>query len=273
MNRILRRVTEHRAFSAVVLAVILVNALILGIETSPEIMRRHASTFHFLNVLVQAIFVAEILLRIAAHLPRPADFFRSGWNLFDTAVVAVSLVPSVGPFATVARLARLLRATRLVSVLPGLRILVATMLRSVGSIGNVALLLGLLLYVYAILGIHFFAGIDPKHWGNLGQALLTLFQVITLEGWIEVHARVAGTYPASWLFFVSYVVIAVFVVINLFIAVIVNNLERAYEEERLAATHHDAHREMILSIRQIRDQLDRIEQLSQVEQSTPSRRL
>jgi voltage-gated sodium channel len=132
----------------------------------------------------------------------------------------------------VARLARLLRALRVVSALPELRLIVATMLRSIPSLANVIVLLGLILYVYAVAGVHLFAGIDPANWGSLPRAGLTLFEILTLEGWVDLMDASLGATPWAWVYYVSFVVLAVFVVINLFIAIVINNLEAAKAEER-----------------------------------------
>lgn len=230
-----RRLAESVRFQAAVTAVIVVTAVLMGVETSAAAMARYGAAFHAANVAIQSVFVAEIAVRIGAHGRRPLRFFRDGWNLFDFLVVALSLLPAAGPAATVARLARLLRVTRLVSVSAELRLIVATMLRSIPSLGHVTLLLGLLLYVYAVVGFHAFHAADPERWGTLGRALLTLFQILTLEGWVEVQGALIGRLPWVWVYFASFVVVAVFVVINLFIAVVLNNLELAKTEERRAA--------------------------------------
>ncbi len=212
------------------LALILGNALLMGLETSPSVVSGHGPLLAAAQVLVQALFVLEIGLRLLACWPRPAAFFRDGWNVFDFAVVAVSLLPQTGPLATLARVARLLRVARLASALPELRLIVATMLRSIPSLGHVLMLLALLLYVYGVLGVQLFREADPQHWGSLGRAVLTLFQVLTLEGWVELMAAASLAQPAAWLFFASYIVLAVFVVVNLFIAVVIGNLEAARRE-------------------------------------------
>jgi voltage-gated sodium channel len=233
MIALCRRIVDSPSFQNGVLAVIVANAVLIGLATDPEILSDHLSLFRSFNALIQVVFVVEIAIRLAAYAPRVHRFFGDGWNVFDFTVVALSLIPAVGPFATVARLARLLRALRLVSVVPELRLIVGTMVRSIPSMGHVLLLLGLMLYVYAVLGVHLFRGVDPDHWGSLPRAGLTLFEILTLEGWIDVqHASFAATRWA-WVFYVSYVVLAVFVVVNLFIAIIINNLERVKDEEQV----------------------------------------
>ena len=216
--------TAHPRFHGAVMALIVSNAVLVGAETSRPLMERYGTALVAGNAIVQALFVAEIGLRLAGSRPL-RRFFADGWNVFDLAIVAVALVPAVGPFATVARLARVLRLTRLISLSPDLRVIVGTMLRSIPSMGHVVLLLGLLLYVYAIAGVFLFREHDPQRWGDLGVALLSLFQILTLEGWPDMQAVLLPVRPWAWVYFASFVVVAVFVVINLFIAVVLNNLQ------------------------------------------------
>lgn len=253
-----RTVAEDRRFQMFILAVILFNALLMGLETSPSLMQAFGPWFGVLNTMVQAIFVVEITIRLLTYWPRPLAFFREGWNVFDFAIVALSLLPVAGPFATVSRLARLLRVTRVVSVSADLRLIIETMLRSIPSMGHVALLLFVLVYVYAIFGYYLFHGLDPNRWGSLGAALLSVFQLLTLEGWVEMQQTLLPTYPWAWLYFASFVIIGVFIVINLFIAVVLNNLETVRtEERRLGADHLGAdHGDLLRRIEELRAQLD-----------------
>jgi voltage-gated sodium channel len=230
-----KRLAASARFHDAIIGVILANAVLLGLETSPRVMESIGGTLYLLNWIVQAIFVAEIVIRILAHWPKPAAFFRAGWNVFDCVVVAAAFLPTGGGFATIGRVLRLLRVTRLVSVFPQLRLIISTMLLSIPSMGHVVLLLSLLLYVYGIAGVYLFREADPQHWGGLGAALLSLFQVVTLEGWIELQRALLPQRPWAWIFFASFIVVAVFVVINLFIAVVINNLERAREQEQRIA--------------------------------------
>ena len=180
-----RRIADDPRFQHFILGGIVVGAIVIGVETSPALTSRYGSILVAIEVLIQGIFVVEIAIRILACWPRPASFFRSGWNVFDFVVVAASLLPQAGAFAIVARLARLMRVTRLVSAFPELRLIIGTMVKSIPSMGHVIVLLSLLLYVYAVLGFHFFREADPAHWQTLGAALLTLFQMLTLEGWVS----------------------------------------------------------------------------------------
>ncbi len=255
-----RAVTSSARFREIVTGLIVLNAVVIGLETVPSIMELGGHWLRTMDRVLISFFVFEIAVRVAAEWPKPLRFFRGGWNVFDAVVVGASLVPQVGQFATVARLARVLRVTRLVSSVPELRLIVDTMLRSVASMGHIALLLGLLLYVYGVLGYHLFHQVDPEHWGSLGLAIGTLFQILTLEGWVEIQARSQAAVPFAWVFYGTYIVVAVFVVINLFIAVVINNLEAAKGD--LADTVVDTDDARLLrEIAELRDRLGHFERL------------
>jgi voltage-gated sodium channel len=257
MIHLCRRIASSRWFQNGALAVIGGNAALIGIETSPALWDRYGDLFNVLNAAVQVIFVLEIAVRLLASGPRVHRFFLDGWNVFDFTIVAVSLLPAAGPFATVARLARLLRALRVVSALPELRLIVATMLRSIPSLANVIVLLGLILYVYAIVGVHLFAGVDPENWGSLPLAGLTLFEILTLEGWVDLMNGSMAATGWAWVYYVSFVVLAVFVVVNLFIAIVINNLEAAKREEHGATD--PTTEALVVRLAGIREQLESIE--------------
>jgi voltage-gated sodium channel len=260
-----KRVSESGTFHTAVVVVILANAVLVGLETSGSLVAAYRPLFSTAHGVVLALFIAELALRAGAHGFRLLSFLRDGWNTFDFLVVALSLLPGVGMFATVARIARVVRVARLVSVSPKLRLIVGTMMRSIPSLVHVSVLLGLLLYVYAVIGVNLFGAHDPPRWGSLGAALLTLFQMLTLEGWVEVQEAVMAKVPAAWIYFSSFVVVAVFVVVNLFIAVVLNNLDEIREEDRQAALaqedrlHSTGEEDLQHHLTTIRANLDRLE--------------
>jgi voltage-gated sodium channel len=256
-----RRIADNRAFQAFIIGVILVNAVVVGLETSPELVDRYGAIFDVLNTAIIAVFIVELTIRLVSYFPRPQRFFADGWNVFDFVIVGLSLLPAAGSFATVARLARLLRVLRIVSVFPELRLIVGTMIRSFSSMTSVVLLLTLVLYVYAVLGYHLFSAIDPAHWGDLGLSVRTLFEVLTLEGWLELQAAVIEPVPMAWLFFGSYVLLAVFIVVNLFIAVILNNLETVKAEHAAEALEGGDDAELLQRIETLRLELGDLEAL------------
>ncbi len=250
-----QRTAGRALFQNFILGVIVANAIVIGVETSPILMDRWGGFFHALNLIFQGIFLVEISIRLTAHAPRFQTFFRNGWNVFDFTVVLLSMVPAIGSWTTLARVARLLRVTRLIAFSAELRLIISTMLRSIPSIGHIAMLMGLLIYVYAVTGVHLFGRIDPEKWGHLGRAALTLFEVITLEGWIEFQGRVIEQVPMAWLFFSSFIVVAVFVMVNLLVAVVINNLETVKAETPLTG-EHEALRQHIRALRKNLDDLE-----------------
>jgi len=252
-----RRIVASSRFQGFVMALILANAVLLGVETSQTLMARHGELFEVGSAIIQGAFVLEIAIRLAAFFPRIHEFFRDGWNLFDFTVVSLSLLPQAGPFATIARLARVLRVSRLVSVWPELRLIIGTMFRSIPSMGHVIALLSLLLYVYGVLGFYLFHDVAPEYWGSLPRALETLFQTLTLEGWIEVAKQ--SRHPMGSAYFISSIVIAVFVVTNLFIAVVINNLDQVRSEQAHAADAASPHRAVLARIEALKVELDELE--------------
>jgi voltage-gated sodium channel len=246
-----------RWFEPFMIGLILFNAVLIGLETSDEFMATYDGWLYLLNDIILGFFIIEAALKITAVAPRFRLYFGDGWNLFDFTIVVLSLIPATGEFALVARLIRILRVLRLVSAVPQLRLVVATLVRSIPSMGHVILLMSLMFYIYAVSGFHFFADIDPEHWGTLGSAFLTLFQLVTLEGWVEVMETAMEAHPFAWVFFVSFVMLGTFVVLNLFIAVVINNLEHS-KIEQLAelenpVTHEDVLRELERTRNALRD--------------------
>jgi len=250
-------IVEARWFEPFMIGLILFNAVLIGLETSPEFMVDYGHWLHVGNDIILGVFIVEATLKMIAVAPRLRLYFGNGWNLFDFSIVVLSLIPATGEFALVARLIRVLRVLRLVSAVPQLRLVVATLVRSIPSMGHVILLMSLVFYIYAVTGFHFFADDDPEHWGSLGAALLTLFQLVTLEGWVDVMEAAMEAHPFAWVFFVSFIMLGTFVVLNLFIAVVINNLEQSKLEqlERLEepVTHEEVMRELERTRNALRD--------------------
>jgi voltage-gated sodium channel len=225
-------------FQAVILAVILANAIVLGLQTYDEIEAEAGSLLTTLDHVFLGIFVVELLIRILAygpHLRGYRDFFREGWNVFDFIVIGAAFLPGLRENATLLRLIRLLRVVRVVSVLPDLRVLVRGMLRSLLPIGTMAIVGVLLLYVYGMVGWILFHEELPDEWGTIGESMLTLFVVMTLENFPQYMEEATQVHPQAWIFFVSFVLLASFLVINVLIAIIINSIEEARRDEALEA--------------------------------------
>ncbi len=226
---------DSTAFTAAVVCVILANALVLGLQTYPGIAREHGDTLHLLNGIFLAFFVVEISLRVASYLPRPWDFFREGWNVFDFVAVGIAFVPGIGENATILRLARLARIVRVVHLLPDVRTLITAVIRSLPPLGSMAILTTLILFVYGMIGWQLFGEEIPEQWGTIGQAMLTLFVMLTLENFPQYMDAAREVEPWSWIFFVSSILIAAFVVLNVLIGIVLNSMEEAREIERRKA--------------------------------------
>ncbi len=260
VSQFAERLVNNTAFEYTIIALILANGALLGLETSPTLELRYGGLMHMGNQIVLGVFIVEALLKMLAVAPRVDRYFHDGWNVFDFLVIVFSLIPATGGFAMVARMARLLRVLRLISAIRELRMIVAALVRSIPSVGYVILLMSIIVYIYAIVGYQLFHEHDPTHWRNLGVSVLTLFNIITLEGWTVVMDNALQLHSWSWIYFVSYVVIGTFVVINLFIAIIINNLDEA-KAERLRELEPPVSREELLQeLRTTRDALRRLEQ-------------
>jgi len=227
---VLQRIVDSAPFRRTVIGLILLNAVTIGLETYPAVTARYGGLLHAADRAILAIFTIEIALRFAAARSKAA-FFRDGWHWFDMIVVVAAYVPG-SQFLSIVRIFRVLRVLRAITVLPNLQRLVGALLRSLPSLGNIALLLSLLLYVYAAAGTFLFAAIDPRHFGSLHASVLTLFGILTLEGWIDVMDGLRESSPLCWIYFVSFILLGTFVSLNFFVGVIVGNMQRVDEEEK-----------------------------------------
>jgi len=222
-------VVESRLFHRGVIFLIFLNAIIVGLETYPDARAAYGQLLDSADRAILYLFTLELVLRFSAT-ERSSEFFRNGWNMFDLIIVAVSFLPA-SEFFTVARLFRVLRVLRAVSVLPDLQRLVAALLRSLPSLCHISLLLVLLIYVYAAIGTSFFATASPQYFGSLHRSVLTLFGVITLEGWVGIMEELLPQLPWAWLYFVTFILAGTFVALNFFVGIIVNNLQSVTLEE------------------------------------------
>ena len=224
-----------------IIGVILFNAVILGLETSDVAMDRAGGLIHALDTVCLAIFVVELVLKLIAYGGR---FFRSGWNLFDFAIVAVSLVPATQGFS-VLRALRILRVLRVISAAPSLRRVVEGLVTALPGMGSVFLLMAILFYIGAVMSTKLFGDTFPDWFGDIGSSAYTLFQIMTLESWsMGIVRPVMEVYPLAWLFFVPFILITAFAFMNLLVGLIVNSMQDAHAEEALA--DELAHRKEVL---------------------------
>ena len=210
------------------IAVIVANAVVLGMETSSTLMERFGPALIAADRAMLAVFVVEIGLRIVAHR---LAFFRDPWSVFDFLVTAVALVPAAGPFS-VLRALRVLRVLRLLTMVPSMRRVVGGLLSAIPGLASVVAIIGIIFYVSAVIATKLFAERFPDWFGTLGESAYTLFQVMTLESWSMGIARpVMDAYPYAWIFFVAFILVSTFTMLNLFIAIIVNAMQSQQSQE------------------------------------------
>jgi voltage-gated sodium channel len=228
----LRGFLERPTTQRTILALILVNAVILGLETSPSLMATHGPLLIALDQAILAVFVVEIAARLLVHR---LAFFRDPWSVFDFVVVGIALVPASGELA-VLRALRVLRVLRILTIVPSMRRVVGALLSAIPGLSSIALVLLLIYYVFAVIATNLFSTAYPDWFGDIGRSLYTLFQIMTLESWSMGIARpVMETFPYAWAFFVPFILIATFTMLNLFVAIIVSAMQ-TYEQSDPKAT-------------------------------------
>lgn len=253
MTALLKRTADSPAFQNFITAVIILAGIIVGIQTNHAAVESFGHVLEGIDYAILAIFVVEIIVKMGAEGNRPWRYFLDPWNIFDFAIVAVCFMPMDTQYVAVLRLARLLRVLKLVRALPRLQILVGALLKSIPSMGYVALLLGMLFYVYSVAAVFLFGANDPIHFSGLPIAMLSLFRVVTGEDWTDImyinmfgcanygyggneHLCTASNgYPVfAALFFVSFMLIGAMVILNLFIGVIMGGMDEAKAENEMA---------------------------------------
>lgn len=239
MRALCKRLEASEVFHRLTIGVIVFAAALIGLETDSDLVQSHLSLFVWLDRAVLVYFVFEITVRITAH---GRKFFASGWNWFDLSIVAVCLLPVGTGYMAAVRLLRVLRVLRLMTAVPKLQVLVGALFKSLPSMGYVVLLMSILFYVYAVIGTKLFGVTDPAHFGTLARTGVTLFQVVTLEGWADIMnvqrlqngaSAVAGIAPA---YFISFILLGTMVTLNLLIGVIINSMQESHKEIHAAAT-------------------------------------
>ncbi|WP_088719287.1 ion transporter [Thioclava sp. F1Mire-8] len=232
---------DTSTFRNTITGVILFNALLLGLETSERAMALAGDLIRLLDMLCLSVFVIEIGLKLFVQR---LGFFRSGWNLFDFTIVGVSLLPGAQVFS-VLRALRVLRLLRIISVAPRLRRVVEGLINALPGMGSVFLLMGIIFYIASVMATKLFGTSFPDWFGSLGQSAYSLFQIMTLESWsMGIVRPVMETHPLAWAFFVPFIMVTTFAVVNLLVGLIVNSMQDAHSEEETTRT--DAYRDEVL---------------------------
>ena len=244
MNRFIeltQKIIINKLFNIFIFTIILLSAVIVGLETYPGLAKQYQDFLSLTDRLIIAIFTIEIALKIISNGKRPWVYFSDSWNVFDFIIVAICLIPfNDTHYFAVFRILRVLRIFRMITIFPKLRLIVGALLKSIPSMGYVVMIIGILFYVYAIVGVFVFGKTDPMHFGDLHHAFVTLFKVLTLEGWTDImNVHIFG--PANngnqqmvslwpFLYFASFILIGAMIIMNLFIGVIMNSMEETQKE-------------------------------------------
>ena len=245
---------ESPLFVRFITAVIVINAITLGLETWPPAMERAGGALKIIDRLALIIFTAELAFKLWAFR---GDFFRKGWNWFDLIVVGVAWLPAGGPFS-VLRALRVLRVLRLLSVVPQMRTVIGALFSALPGMGAIVAVLLLMFYVASVMATKLYGAAFPEWFGSIGASMYTLFQIMTLESWsMGIVRPVMETFPLAWVFFVPFVVVTSFAVLNLFIALIVNSMQTIHEHdlevaEAVERVAHDEREELLDELQALR---------------------
>lgn len=249
-----------RRTERVVIALIVVNAVTLGLETSPTVMAHVGPALVAIDHAILAFFVVELAARLYVHR---LAFFKDPWSIFDLVVVGVALAPSTGQLS-ILRALRILRVLRLITAVPSLKRVVGALLGALPGMGSIVLLLALIFYVGAVMATKLFGADNPDKFGSLGASIYTLFQIMTLDGWSgEIVRPVMETHPLAWLFFIPFILASAFIALNLFIGVVVNAMQSEHDavrEEMEAAARARGEDPILNEIRALRDEVQSLRQ-------------
>ncbi|MGM8213190.1 ion transporter [Virgibacillus sp. W0430] len=258
MNRLKKyceQLAQHPVFMNVIILLIIINAILVGLETYPFIANRFEQSIFILDQLLLWVFTVEIIIRLIGS-KSIVSFFKDPWNIFDFVIVLSGHILIGAYYVTVLRILRVLRVLRAISIIPSLRKMVNALLLTIPSMGTILLLLSLFFYIYGVMGTFLFRSIAPEYFGSLHDSLLTLFQVVTLESWASgVMRPILAQDPSSWWFFVTFILIGTFVIFNLFVGVVVNNVEEANQEEQPSPTD--------IKLEKVQKELEEIKRLLQ----------
>jgi voltage-gated sodium channel len=225
------KLRNNKAFEFFVIAVIIISALEIGAKTY-DLSDAAIAVTQYMDVFITVFFLFEIFVRFIGE-ERKKDFFKSGWNIFDTLVVVISLIPvDESEMALLARLIRIFRVLRMISVVPELRILINSLLKALPRLGYVVLLMFIIFYIYAAIGSYLFGEINTVLWGDIAISMLTLFRVMTFEDWTDIQYETMEVYPMSWIFYMTFIFFTAFAFLNMVIGIVVGVMDEEHTKER-----------------------------------------
>ncbi|MDO6460836.1 ion transporter [Granulosicoccaceae sp. 1_MG-2023] len=264
LQEISARIRSNKLFETFVVSIIILSALLIGAKTY-EINETALQLITALDWSITFIFLFEIVVRFLAE-ERKADFFKSGWNIFDTLIVVVSLIPiEDSELALIGRLVRIFRVLRMVSIVPELRTLLNSLLKALPQLGYVILLMFIIFYIYAAVGTTFFRPINAELWGDIAISMLTLFRVMTFEDWTDVMYETMTVYPLSWSYYMSFIFLTAFAFLNMVIGIVVGVMEDEHAAERKAQQAADG----VPTIEDLSAQIAELKALLQQQQQRP----
>lgn len=259
--KFLGEVVISNYFQNFITSVIIINAITLGLETSDYMMENYGNLLIFIDQLALKIFIVEILLKLYVYR---FNFFKNGWNIFDFVIVGIALMPSSGALS-VLRALRILRVLRLFSIVPKLRSVINALLDAIPGMFSIIGVLLLVFYIASVLSTKLFGAVFPDWFGTIGKSMYSLFQIMTLESWsMGIVRPVLERFPAAWLFFIPFIIVTSFTVLNLFIAILVSATQSQHEAERKAemeGINKEAHDERTLIVNEVKSLRSDMEQL------------
>jgi voltage-gated sodium channel len=229
-QRRLKKVDRSKTFQALIIVVILLSALLIGAKTY-SLSANAMTLLSIFDLAITIFFVVEIVIRFLAS-PKKKIFFKDGWNIFDTVIVIGSLIPAGGSGVLLARLLRIFRVLRLVSMVPELRILINALLKAIPRMGYIVLLMFVIFYIYAAIGSMFFHQINEVLWGDVSISMLTLFRVATFEDWTDVMYETMAVHPLSWIYYLSFIFLTAFVFLNMMVGTVLEVMSQEHENYR-----------------------------------------
>ncbi|MFD2096711.1 ion transporter [Corallincola platygyrae] len=249
------RIRINKLFELFVVSVIIISALLVGAKTY-DMPTRMVVLMRFLDWFISAFFLVEITIRFLAE-HRKRDFVKSFWNVFDTLIVLVSLIPAENAeLAVIARLVRVFRVLRMVSFIPELRVLLVSLVKALPQLGYVMLLMFIIFYIYAAIGSTLFEAINPNLWGDITISLLTLFRIMTFEDWTDVMYETMEVYPLSWIFYLTFIFLSAFAFLNMVIGIVVNVMEQEHANAKAEAEQESGEP----NLKDIQQQLNQMQQ-------------
>jgi len=266
------QLVEHTYFQRLIITLIVINSILIGLETSPAYMNHFGFYIDQIDRIILMVFVAEMILKLYAY---GFNFFKNAWNLFDASVILISIIPSVGASFAVLRALRILRTLRLLKNIPKLKIIIESLLHAIPSIGWIMVLLIIIFYIFAVIGNNLFGAAHPEYFGSLTSALFTLFQIMTLESWSSGIARpIIHEMPLATIYFIIFILIATYTTLNIFIAIVVNTMNELHlkslteEEKQIKQFVHVEHELLTEQIELMRTELQEIKTLLKQNQQT-----